>query len=157
MSTAETRSVWTFLTNHARVLAFIAKEPGIRLRDLAVACQVTERTVQGIVADLEAEGYLVRIREGRRNRYEVIYGRPLRHPADAGHDVDGLLALFLARPSSDEPGTGEPGTGDRGTDEPRTDEPRTDDPGTDEAGTGDRRTDEPGTDEREAAVLPEPV
>lgn len=103
MSTADARSGWTFLTNHARVLAFIARAPEIRLRDLAIACQVTERTVQGIVADLETEGYLVRTREGRRNRYQVIYGRPLRHPADAGHDVDGLLALFLARPGSGEP------------------------------------------------------
>ncbi|MFC5910001.1 helix-turn-helix transcriptional regulator [Streptacidiphilus monticola] len=103
MSTAEARPSWTFLTNHARVLALIAKEPEIRLRDLAAAAQVTERTVQGIVADLEGEGYLVRKREGRRNRYEIVYGKPFRHPAEADHDVDDLLGLFLAHRAADEP------------------------------------------------------
>ena len=102
MTNGDARPSWTFLTNHARVLALIAQEPEIRVRDLALVCRVTERTVQGIVADLEAEGYLTRCREGRRNRYEIVYGRPLRHPADAGPAVDDLLALFLSRPATAE-------------------------------------------------------
>lgn len=116
MSTAEARPSWTFLTNHARVLALIAREPEIRLRDLAAAAQVTERTVQGIVADLEAEGYLVRKREGRRNHYEIVYGKPFRHPAEADHDVDDLLSLFLAHRAADAPEGHRAPEGQRGPD-----------------------------------------
>lgn len=87
---------WTFLTNHARVLLAIAGDPEVRLRDVAARCGVTERTVQAIVADLEEGGYLVRGRaaDGRRNRYRVNPEAPFRHPAEAGHEVAGLLALF---------------------------------------------------------------
>src|SRR4051812_17505270 len=43
---------WSFLTNHARAMLFIAHVPGARLRDLAAALGVTERTAYGIVTDL---------------------------------------------------------------------------------------------------------
>jgi DNA-binding MarR family transcriptional regulator len=86
---------WTFLTNHARVLIMVARDPGIRLRDVAAACDVTERTVQGIVADLEGAGYLTRRRLGRRNRYVVTPGTRFRHKAEADHEVAGLLALMI--------------------------------------------------------------
>jgi DNA-binding IscR family transcriptional regulator len=61
----------TFLSNHAHVLAMVAAQPDVRLRDVAVRIGITERAVQRIVADLEREGLLVRSREGRRNRYQV--------------------------------------------------------------------------------------
>lgn len=60
--TGSRRNHWTFLTNHARVLIAIARDPGVRLRDLAAICDLTERTVQTIVTDLEADGYLTRTR-----------------------------------------------------------------------------------------------
>ena len=88
---------WTFLTNHARVLIMIARDPGIRLRDVAAACDVTERTVQGIVADLEGAGYLTHRRLGRRNRYVITPGTRFRHRAEADHEVAGLLALMIDR------------------------------------------------------------
>jgi predicted transcriptional regulator len=88
------RPTWTFLTHHARVLILIARDPGIRLRDVATACDITERTVQGIVADLEDAGYLTHTREGRRNRYSVIPGTRFRHPAEAGREIAGLFALI---------------------------------------------------------------
>jgi hypothetical protein len=93
MDRAGERPTWTFLTHHARVLILIARDPGIRLRDVAAACDLTERRVQGIVADLEAAGYLTHMREGRRNRYEVVPGTRFRHPAEAGRLITGLLAL----------------------------------------------------------------
>ncbi|TMB28063.1 MAG: MarR family transcriptional regulator [Deltaproteobacteria bacterium] len=61
----------SFLSNHARVLAMVAAESDVRLRDVAVRLGITERAVQRIVAELEREGLLSRAREGRRNRYEV--------------------------------------------------------------------------------------
>ncbi|MFF3804282.1 helix-turn-helix transcriptional regulator [Streptomyces sp. NPDC002032] len=99
------RQNWTFLTNHARVLVTIARDPAARLRDVALACALTERTVQTIVADLESDGYLQRVRDGRRNRYEISAGAVFKHPAEAGVQVAGLLALLTGVPAADpEPG-----------------------------------------------------
>ncbi len=86
---------WTFLSNHAHVLLCIAREPEIRLRDVAERVGITERAVQRIVADLEAGKYLERIRAGRRNRYVVHPELPLRHPVEAHRDVGALLTLVL--------------------------------------------------------------
>ncbi len=91
---------WTFLSNHAHVLLCIAKEPEVRLRDVAGRVGITERAVQRIVADLEDGGYLSRAREGRRNRYEVHANRPLRHPVEAHREVSLLLGLILERGAS---------------------------------------------------------
>ncbi|MFE2167338.1 helix-turn-helix transcriptional regulator [Streptomyces sp. NPDC059447] len=96
------RNRWTFLTNHARVLIAIARDPGVRLRDIATGCGLTERTVQTIVTDLEADGYLTRTRDGRRNRYVIASGARFRHPAEAGLEIAGLLA-YLAAPLTDPP------------------------------------------------------
>jgi len=62
---------WHFLSNHAQVLICIARDPDIRLRDVAVTVGITERAVQRIVADLVAAGYLGIERAGRRNRYII--------------------------------------------------------------------------------------
>ncbi|WP_424210658.1 helix-turn-helix transcriptional regulator [Streptomyces sp. BI20] len=92
------RQNWTFLTNHARVLVAISRDPGTRLRDVAMTCGLTERTVQTIVTDLETDGYLTRVRDGRRNRYLISHDALFRHPAEAGVRVAGLLALLTAAP-----------------------------------------------------------
>ncbi|MGW0428273.1 MarR family transcriptional regulator [Streptomyces sp. NPDC002990] len=98
------RENWTFLTNHARVLVTIARDPAVRLRDVAEVCALTERTVQTIVTDLESDGYLRRVRDGRRNRYEISPGAVFRHPAEAGVQVAGLLALLTgASPDPEAP------------------------------------------------------
>ncbi|MEV5410178.1 winged helix-turn-helix domain-containing protein [Thermopolyspora sp. NPDC052614] len=91
---------WTFLTNHARVLLEIARDPDVRLRDVAHVAGITERAAQAIVADLEAAGYVTRTRVGRRNRYTVDPKRRFRHPAESDLRIDGLLALFTHRETS---------------------------------------------------------
>lgn len=91
---ARPRAGWTFLTNHARVLAAVARDPEILVRDIAAQCMLTERAVQKIIADLESDGYLTHTRNGRTNVYEIPRGTSLRHPADAGPTVAALLALF---------------------------------------------------------------
>jgi hypothetical protein len=88
------RTRWTFLTNHARVLAAIARDPAIRVRDIAAQCILTERAVQKIISDLEQDGYLTHTRTGRTNLYSIAADTPLRHPADAGPTVTALLSLF---------------------------------------------------------------
>ncbi|GAA5066244.1 DNA-binding MarR family transcriptional regulator [Thermocatellispora tengchongensis] len=91
---------WTFLTNHARVLIEIAKNPEVRLRDVAATVGITERAVQAIVADLEAAGYLTRDRVGRRNRYTIDATRSFRHPVEAAHPIEDLINLFTHRDRS---------------------------------------------------------
>jgi len=90
--------LWRFVTNHAHVLEAIARDPTVRLRDIAVEVGITERTVAHIVNDLERAGYLTRSRDGRRNRYEVHNELPLRHPRHSHHTV-GELIRFLETPA----------------------------------------------------------
>ena len=85
---------WTFLTNHAHALLCIARDPGIRLRDVAARVGVTERAAQRIVSDLVDAGYLDRLREGRRNSYRVRADRPLRHPVEHGHRIGEILEVL---------------------------------------------------------------
>ncbi|CAL9342788.1 hypothetical protein SUDANB6_00304 [Streptomyces sp. enrichment culture] len=94
----EPHTGWTFLTNHARVLAAIAEDPNSRIRDIAAHCRLTERAVQKIISDLEQGGYLSHTRQGRSNTYRIEPGVPLRHPAEveAGVTVAELLSV-LAR------------------------------------------------------------
>jgi len=68
---------WSFLTNHARVLLCIARDPGVRLRDIAATLGITERTAFAVVADLTDAGYVLKERDGRRNRYEIQHHLPL--------------------------------------------------------------------------------
>ncbi len=92
---AESTSDWTFLTNHSHVLFCLAKDPEIRLRDVADRVGITERAVQRIVTELEDSGYITRQRQGRRNTYEVHKHRPLRHPIESHRNVSDLLLLIL--------------------------------------------------------------
>jgi DNA-binding IclR family transcriptional regulator len=91
----EPHTGWTFLTNHARVLAAIADNPNVRIRHIAAHCRLTERAVQKIISDLERDGYLSHVREGRTNTYRIEPGKVLRHPAEAGLPVAALLSLLL--------------------------------------------------------------
>jgi len=86
---------WTFLTNHSHVLICLARDPNLRLRDLADQVGITERAVQGIVNDLEEAGCLTRHREGRRNRYDIVAGRPMRHQVERQHVVGDLLGAMV--------------------------------------------------------------
>jgi len=88
---------WGFLTNHGRVLLCIALDPGARLRDIAAELGVTARTAYGIVTDLTDAGYVVKQKDGRRNRYEVQGHLPLRD-AVAGDRTVGEVLRALVQP-----------------------------------------------------------
>ena len=97
---------WSFLTNHARALVCIAHDPGVRLRDIATTLGVTERSAYGIVTDLTRAGYVVKDKDGRRNRYQIQTHLPLR--ADIGREptIGEVLALLLdtrAAPTTTKP------------------------------------------------------
>ena len=85
---------WTFLTNHARVLLCIAHDPGARLRDIAANVGITERSAYGIVTDLAAVGYVVKHKDGRRNRYQIQAHLPLPEPTRRERTVGEVLALL---------------------------------------------------------------
>ena len=88
-------SDWSFLTNHGRALLCIANDPGVRLRDIAATLGVTERSAYGIVADLTDAGYVVKQRDGRRNRYDIPAHQPLRDSMTRERTVGELLGLLL--------------------------------------------------------------
>ena len=94
---------WSFLTNHARVLLYIAHDPGARLRDIAAAQGITERSAHAIVADLTRAGYVVKQKDGRRNRYHIETHLPLAEPGTREPAIGEVLALLLGHaPISDE-------------------------------------------------------
>jgi hypothetical protein len=95
---------WTFLTNHARVLVCIAHDPGVRLRDIAATLGITERTAFGIVTDLTEAGYVVKDKEGRRNRYHIQNHLPLRVAVGREPTIGEVLGVLIdttARESAD--------------------------------------------------------
>ena len=77
------------------VLTYLAKHPTITARQVALEIGITERAVRNIIADLEAEGYIVKAKEGRRVRvYSVKAGLPLRHSTQQHVQVGKLLRLL---------------------------------------------------------------
>jgi DNA-binding IclR family transcriptional regulator len=86
---------WSFLTNHARVLLCIAHDPGIRLRDIATTLEITERTAYGIVTDLTEGGYVVKEKDGRRNRYQIQAHLPLREAITRERTIGEVLNLLV--------------------------------------------------------------
>jgi hypothetical protein len=101
----ERGGTWTLLTGHGHVLVEIARDPEARIRDIANAAGITERTAQAIVADLEAAGYITRTRTGRRVQYTVNSDSVFRHPAQEGLRVGPFLQLLAAAGNTDMPGS----------------------------------------------------
>ncbi len=91
-------SSWTFLTNHAHVLLCLARDPEMRLRDIAECVGITERAAHRIVNDLEDAGYVKRHRVGARNTYEIHPDLPLRHPGQRDHPVGEILRVLVRKP-----------------------------------------------------------
>ena len=86
---------WNFLTNHARALLCIARDPGVRLRDIAAGLDITERSAHAIVTDLTTAGYVVKHKDGRRNRYQIQEHLPLPEPASQRPAIGDVLAVLV--------------------------------------------------------------
>lgn len=86
---------WSFLTNHARVLVCIADDPGVRLRDIAATLGITERTAFGIVTDLTEAGYVVKDKQGRRNRYRIQDHLPLQMEIGREPTIGEVLGVLI--------------------------------------------------------------
>ena len=85
---------WSFLTNHARALVCIAHDPGVRLRDIAATLGITERTAFGIVTDLIDAGYVVKDKDGRRNRYHIQDHLPLPEAVGRQRTIGEVLEVL---------------------------------------------------------------
>jgi DNA-binding IclR family transcriptional regulator len=88
-------AAWSFLTNHARVLVCIAHDPGVRLRDIAATLGITERSAYGIVTDLTEAGYVVKEKDGRRNRYQIQAHLPLREAITQERTIGEVLDVLV--------------------------------------------------------------
>lgn len=89
------KEAWTFLSNHGHILLCLASDPTILARELADKVGITERAVHRIISDLVDEGYLEKLKDGRRNRYRIIWGRPLRHTVEQHCTIDELAKMVL--------------------------------------------------------------
>ena len=85
---------WTFLTNHGAVFIYIAKNQRVTTRDIAGASGITERAVQLAISDLCDAGYVIKLKEGRRNSYKINPSLPLRHRLQINHSVGDLLTAL---------------------------------------------------------------
>ena len=88
------KPTWFVLTNHGNVLLCVARDPTIRISEIARSVGIGERAAQKILADLVSGGFLVRIKEGRRNRYEINRNAHLRHPLFAELEIGPLLDVL---------------------------------------------------------------
>ena len=87
---------WTFLTNHAQVLVCIARDPGVRLRDIGERVGITERAAHRIVVELADAGYITRQRNGRRNHYTINAHLALPDTIAHEQNVGQLLEILTA-------------------------------------------------------------
>lgn len=90
---------WNFLTKHGRVLLCIARDPNIRLRDIAGALEITERSAYSLVGELTNAGYVLKQREGRRNRYLIQRHLPIPGTTLGVPTLGEVLDVFVARES----------------------------------------------------------
>lgn len=96
---------WSFLTSHARVLLCIARDPGVRLRDIAARLDITERSAYSIVTELAEAGYVVKQKDGRRNRYQIQAHLPLPEPTSRERTVGEVLAVLVGTDAAPLAGT----------------------------------------------------
>ena len=85
---------WTFLSNHGHVLVQISNNPEIKVKEIAAAVGITERSAQSILKDLVAEGFIESTKSGRRNIYRISSDAHLKHPAESSLTLKQFLAVF---------------------------------------------------------------
>lgn len=90
---------WNFLTNHGHVLVAIARNPDIRIAQIADLVGIGERAAHRIVQDLVDGGYVIRTHVGRRNTYSVDFTRSLRHPLESDHEIGAIFSV-LSKPAA---------------------------------------------------------
>ncbi len=93
---------WSLLSSQGRVLFYIALCPTCSVQEIAVALDLTERSVWGIIRLLRSNEMLRLDKDGRRHRYRVNLDAPLLHPTIQGLTLRPVLGEIAAR-SADVP------------------------------------------------------
>ena len=91
-----TAGEWTFLSNYGHVLVCLARDPDVRMRDVADAVGITERAVQQIVRELVSQNYVEKDKAGRRNRYRIVRSAHLRHELERDVSLGSFVDLILS-------------------------------------------------------------
>jgi hypothetical protein len=81
----------------------IARDPGVRLRDIATTLGITERSAYGIVTELTAAGYVVKEKDGRRNRYAIQSHLPVGDLIGRERTIGEVLDLLVGTKSPRKP------------------------------------------------------
>jgi len=89
---------WSFVTNHASVLAIIARNPDNTAREISNTVGITERATHKIIKDLELAGYITRVKTGRRNRYRIHPEVPVQEHIRSDWAVKELLVMLGWKP-----------------------------------------------------------
>jgi hypothetical protein len=89
---------WNFLSNHGQALLCIARDPQMRLRDIADCVGITERRTYDIVHDLTEAGYVVKAKDGRRNYYEIQGHLPLPDELAQEQAIGDVLGVLTGQP-----------------------------------------------------------
>ena len=93
-NTLRTVPDFRFLTNYGNTLLLIARDPRLRIREIAALLDIPERTAQRIVSDLAKTGYIDSERQGRRNVYSVRNDQPFNLPFQRDVDIKALLGIL---------------------------------------------------------------
>lgn len=85
---------WTFFSNHGHVYFLLASNDDITVREVALRVGITERSVLGIIQELENAGYIKREKVGRSNRYKIVGKKTLRHPLESNVQIKDLVEII---------------------------------------------------------------
>lgn len=94
MADIKKQSSWTLLSNHGHILVYINRNPDSKVKEIAEAVGITERSALSILSELEKDGYISIERIGRRNSYRVNSKKNFRHPNEASQPISALLRIF---------------------------------------------------------------
>ena len=72
----------------------------MRLRDIATTVDLTERRVHAILGDLIDSDYLIKVKVGRRNRYEINADRPVPDFASRTQPIGEVVQLLVPESTS---------------------------------------------------------
>jgi hypothetical protein len=85
---------WSFPTCHARALPCIARDPGARLRDVAVNLGIPNAAPTASSPTWPQPATPSRRKDGHRNRYQIQAHLPLPEPASQEPAIGDVLALL---------------------------------------------------------------
>lgn len=92
LSSHETK--WTFFSNYGHVYFILASSEALVVREIAQRVGITERSVLGIIQELEEAGYIEKEKVGRSNRYKIIPEKTLRHPLENNVQLKELINVI---------------------------------------------------------------